>query len=151
MCLLLRNVISHNRLEFLLPRETHEHPNSPSVSTTSSTVSASLSSVVPEDHLDGSETEMDFWKLQSNQEKSQTPPEADGLVLQFLFIFSAHQERLADLLGGKGVCGSCVCDQYVSALETVCLAGWHSHGAKCHIFCPSVPGDALSGEFYQCN
>ena len=101
MCLLLRNVISHNRLEFLLPRETHEHPNSPSAQLPL-LLSASLSSALPEDHSDGSETEMDFWKLQSNQEKSQTPPEADGLVLQFLFIFSAHQERLADLLGGRG-------------------------------------------------
>lgn len=60
-------------------------------------------SIVSEDHLDTSETEIDSWKLQTNQEKSQTPPTADGLVLQFLFIFSAHQERLADLLRGGGV------------------------------------------------
>lgn len=34
------------------------------------------------------------------KKKARHPPEADGLVLQVLFIFSAHQERLADLLEG---------------------------------------------------
>lgn len=69
---------------------------------------------------------MDFWKLQTNQEKSQTPPEADGLVLQFLFIFSAHQERLADLLD-------------ISALENVWQCGIHT-GRNVTSFVPAFQG-----------
>lgn len=60
--------------------------------------------------------------------RNQAPTAADGLVLQFLFIFSAHQEKLTDLGAGCGVTNTCL-------LSKMSLAGWYSHGAKCHIFC----------------
>jgi hypothetical protein len=81
LCLLLRNITSSNRLKVLLPSET-QTPRSARPPLSKPTA---FTPIVPENNLEGSETEMDSWKLQAHQEKSQTPPAADGLVLQCLF------------------------------------------------------------------
>lgn len=99
MCLLLKHVISSKKVKLFLPEKTPWYPNSGSANAPLLLLPVS-GSVVPEESLDCSETEIDSSKLQTNQDKSQTPPAADGLVLRFLFIFSAHQETLADLQGG---------------------------------------------------
>lgn len=97
--LLLRNVTSTNRLKSCFPGK----PTGTQTASQPILLSCHCLPLCPlylQTAWTGQQLKWIPGSSKPTKKKARHPPEADGLVLQVLFIFSAHQERLADLLEG---------------------------------------------------